>query len=82
MNTDPPAGYPVDAIYYAADPKLGPVVTQYPEMQLVWQADALRAVPFLRWFSAGAFEISYGYYFQNTAFGGAHLLQTGYRLAY
>ena len=78
----PPAGYPVDAVYYAADPKLGPVVTQYPEMQLVWQADALRAVPFLRWFSAGAFEISYGYYFQNNAFGGAHLLQTGYRLAY
>ena len=48
----------------------------------MWQADALRDVPFLRWFSAGAFEISYGYYFQNTAFGGAHLLQTGYRLAY
>jgi len=82
VNTDPPAGYPPDAVYYAADPKLGPVVTQYPEMQLVWQADALRTVPFLRWFSAGAFEISYGYYFQNTAFGGAHLLQTGYRLAY
>jgi hypothetical protein len=82
VNTDPPAGYPSDAVYYAADPKLGPVVTQYPEMQLVWQADALRDVPFLRWFSAGAFEISYGYYFQNTSFGGAHLLQTGYRLAY
>jgi len=81
-NTDPPAGYPSEPVYYAADPKLGPVVTQYPEMQLVWQADALRTVPFLRWFSAGAFEISYGYYFQNTAFGGAHLLQTGYRLAY
>lgn len=81
-NTDPPTGYPSDAVYYAADPKLGPVVTQYPEMQLVWQADALRDVPFLRWFSAGAFEISYGYYFQNTSFGGAHLLQTGYRLAY
>jgi hypothetical protein len=47
-------------------------------MQLVWQADALRDVPFLRWFSAGAFEISYGYYFQSTVFGGAHLLQTGY----
>ena len=78
----PPPGTHRTPIYYAADPKLGPVVTQYPEMQLVWQADALRAVPFLRWFSAGAFEISYGYYFQNTAFGGAHLLQTGYRLAY
>ncbi len=82
VNTDPPAGYPSNAKYFAADPKLGPVVTQYPEMQLVWQAEALRDVPFLRWFSAGAFEISYGYYFQNTSFGGAHLLQTGYRLAY
>jgi hypothetical protein len=80
--TDPPSGYPTDASYYTADPKLGPVHTTYPEVQLVWQAEALRDMPFLRWFSAGAFEISYGYYFQNTAFGNAHLLQTGYRLPY
>jgi len=83
MATDPPSGYdPVTVKYYTADPKLGPVQTTYPEVQLVWQAEALRDVPFLRWFSAGAFEISYGYYFQNTSFGNAHLLQTGYRLPY
>ena len=83
MAADPPSGYdPLTVKYYTADPKLGPVHTTYPEVQLVWQAEALREVPFLRWFSAGAFEISYGYYFQNTAFGNAHLLQTGYRIPY
>ena len=82
VATDPPAGYQAEAAYYTADPKLGPVTTTYPEVKIVWDADALRAVPFLRWFSAGTFEISYGYYFQNTAFGNAHLLQTGYRLPY
>ena len=81
-GTNPPSGYTTDAIYYTADPKLGPVNTQYPEVQLVWNADALRAVPFLRWFAAGTFEISYGHYFQNTSFGDAHVLQTGYRLPY
>ena len=82
VSTDPPAGYLADAKYYTADPKLGPLVSTYPEVQLVWDADALRAVPFLRWFSAGTFEVSYGYYFQNTSFGNAHVLQTGYRLPY
>ena len=80
MATDPPSGYLNTAIYYTADPKLGPVVTEYPEVQLVWAADALRTVPFLRWFAAGTFEISYGHYFQNDSFGNAHVLQTGYRL--
>jgi len=80
--TDPPSGYTTDAHYYTADPKLGPVNTEYPEVQFVWNADALRAVPFLKWFAAGTFEISYGHYFQSTSFGGAHVLQTGYRLPY
>jgi hypothetical protein len=75
--------YPADPPrYYASDPKLSAVETQYPEIQLAWAADALRTVPFLRWFSGGSFEISYGHYFQNTSFGGAHLVQTGYRLPY
>ena len=40
---------PTDAHYYTADPKLGPVTTTYPEVKLVWDADALRdgAVPAL-----------------------------------
>jgi hypothetical protein len=82
VATDPPAGYQADAHYYTADPKLGPVTTTYPEVKIIWDADALRTVPFLGWFSAGTFEISYGYYFQNTSFGNAHVLQTGYTLPY
>jgi hypothetical protein len=68
--------------YYSSDPALGPVRTEYPEVKLVWDADALRAVPFFRWFAAGTFEISYGHYFQNNAFGNAHVLQTGYTMPY
>src|SRR4029079_19239517 len=82
MATNPPSGYLNTAVYYTSDPKLGPVVTEYTEIALVWAADALRAVPFMRWFAAGTFEISYGHYFQNTSFGNAHVLQTGYRLAF
>jgi hypothetical protein len=80
--TIPPTGYGPNAKYWTADPKLGPLDTQYPEVQLVWAAEALRDVPLLAWFSAGTVEISYGYYFQTTPFGNAHVLQTGYRLAY
>ena len=60
----------------------GPVHTEYPEVQLIWQAEALRPFPFFRWFAAGTFEISYGHYFQSTSFGNAHVLQTGYRMPY
>ena len=43
MAADPPSGYdPVTVKYYTADPKLGPVQPTYPEVQLVWQAEALR----------------------------------------
>jgi hypothetical protein len=68
--------------YATADPALGPVRTEYPEVKLVWDAEALREVPFFRWFAAGTFEISYGHYFQNDAFGNAHVLQTGYSMPY
>jgi hypothetical protein len=74
--------YSLDLHYWSSDPKLGPVVTNYPEVKLFWQADALRVVPFFRWFAAGTFEISYGYYMQNDAFGNAHVLQAGYSMPY
>jgi hypothetical protein len=80
--TNPPTGYGPNAKYWTADPKLGLLHTEYPEVQLVWAAEALRDIPLLAWFSAGSFEISYGYYFQTTSFGNAHVLQTGYRLPY
>jgi hypothetical protein len=77
-----PACYPPASVYYSTDPKLGPVRTEYPEIQLVWQAEALAGVPVLGWLAAGTFEISYGRYFQSTSFGDAHVLQTGYTLPY
>jgi hypothetical protein len=68
--------------YQSSDPKLGPVRTHYPEVKLVWEAESLQVVPFFRWFAAGAFEISYGYYMQNDSFGNAHVLQAGYTMPY
>jgi hypothetical protein len=72
--------------YYTGDPKLTHVLTSYPELELVWQAEALRPVPVLGWLSAGTFTISYGYYFQNQSikpgFGDAHVLQAGYTMPY
>ncbi len=65
---------------YTSDPKLAPVDTHFAELKLTWEARGLRAAPFLRWFQAGAFEISYGRLFQSTAYGNARLLQTGYSL--
>jgi hypothetical protein len=77
-----PACYPPGSIYYTTDPKLGHVQTSYPELELVWQAEALRPVPVLGWLAAGTFTISYGYYIQNTSFGNAHVLQAGYTFPY
>lgn len=68
--------------YYSADPKLGPIHTEYPEVKLVWDADRLRTVPFLRWFAAATFEVSYGYYIQSDSFGNAHVLQAGATMPY
>ena len=66
----------------AADPKLGGLVTKYPELKVVWDGGALRDLPFFDGLPAGSFEVSYGYFLQTTSFGGAHLLQAGYRLPY
>ena len=77
-----PACYPPGSIYYTTDPKLGHVLTSYPELELVWRAEALRPVPVLGWLASGTFTISYGYYFQSTSFANAHVLQAGYTLPY
>ena len=77
-----PGCYPQDAIYYSTDPKLGRMYTEYPELELIWQAEALRDVPVLGWIAAGTFTVSYGRYFQSTSFGDAHVLQAGYTLPY
>ena len=83
-----PGCYGVDARYYPADPKLAPVRTSMPEIKLSWEAAGLRDTPFLGWFAAGTFEISYGRFIQSSSsqsggnFGNAHLLQVGYAMPY
>jgi hypothetical protein len=77
-----PTCYPPGAIFYTTDPKLGPVRTEFPELELLWQAEALRGVPVLGWLAAGTFQISYGRYFQSTSFANAHVLQAGYTMPY
>jgi Protein of unknown function (DUF3570) len=74
--------YPAAALYTSTDPKLGPVRTEYPELKIFWQAEAWGGVPILGWLAAGTFDISYGHFFQNTSFGNAHVLQTGYTMPY
>jgi hypothetical protein len=77
-----PGCYDATARYYTTDPKLSPVNTSYPEVQLIWRAEALADVPVLGWISGGTFAISYGRFIQNTSYDFAHVLQTGYTLPY
>lgn len=68
--------------YHASLQTLGPLRTQFIELQFVWAARALALVPLLAWFADGTFELSYGHYFQTTHYGNAHVLQTGYSLPF
>jgi hypothetical protein len=77
-----PGCYGIAPRYHVMDEKLGPLTTHLAELQLLWEARALAAVPLLSWFAAGSFELSYGRYFQDTHYGGAHILQTGYSLPF
>lgn len=67
---------------FAGDPKLGKVTTTFLEAKVYWDAIALRGIPFFGWFADGTFELSYGHLWQSTAFGAAHLIQTGYLIRY
>jgi hypothetical protein len=86
-NTDPTSGGRTDCYgrfpdYYSADVKFGEIGTHAPEIKVVWELRWFARWPVLRWFSPGAAEISYGHYFQDTRYGNAHLLQTGYSLPF
>jgi hypothetical protein len=86
-NTDPTRGGVTDCYgtmptYYSADAKLGPLATNVVEAELNIDARPLQTVPVLQWFSGGSFQLSYGRYLQDTRYGDAHLLQTGYTLAF
>ncbi len=67
---------------FTNDPKLTPVATQFLEGKVYWEASRWRGLPFAGWFAAGSFEFSYGYYWQNTSYVGAHILQAGYTIPY
>jgi len=71
-----------NAMLYTTDPKLTPVSTQYLEGKIYWDATRWRDTPFAGWFSAGTFELSYGYYWESTSYVGAHVLQAGYTIPY
>jgi hypothetical protein len=77
-----PGCYVPESVYYSTDPKLGAMHSEYPELQVIWRAEQLAGIPVLQWLAAGTFDISYGYFIQSTAFGNAHVLQTGYTLPY
>ncbi|HEY8927154.1 MAG TPA: DUF3570 domain-containing protein [Polyangia bacterium] len=70
------------ASVYTSDPKLSPVSTKYLEGKLYWDAVGWRGLDFFGWFSAGTFELSYGYYWQSTSYEGANVLQVGYTIPY
>jgi hypothetical protein len=78
---DPDCVAPI-LVYHTGDEKFGTLHTQLAELKLTWEARPLAGVPVLAWFALGAFEISYGRYFQTTHYGTAHLLQTGYSLPF
>jgi hypothetical protein len=86
-NTDPSRGGRTDCYgpfprYHSADPKLGDLATYIPEAKLFWDLRLLEGVPGLALLARGTLDVSYGYFFQSTRYGGAHLLQLGYALPF
>jgi hypothetical protein len=77
-----PDCYVPGAPFYSSDVKLGPMHTEYPEIKLSWAAEALARAPFLRWFAAGTFDVSFGVYIQSDNYADARVLQLGYRMPY
>ena len=61
--------YGMTPSFHSWDVKFGNLATHLPEVKITWELRVLEPVPFLRWFSAGAFELSYGYFFQSTPYG-------------
>jgi hypothetical protein len=80
--SDPLGCAGVTDTYFASDQKLTDFNTHLVELKLYWEARGLAGIPVLAWFADGTFELSYGYYFQPTHYGNAHVLQTGYTLPF
>ncbi len=68
--------------FHSIDVKLGALATHLPEIRITWDARALGNFAPLRWSARGTFELSYGYFWQSTPYGGGHLLQAGYSLPF
>ena len=61
--------YGLDPDFHALDYKFGNYTTHLPEVKLTWDLRALTGLPVLGFFAAGALDISYGYYIENTPYG-------------
>lgn len=77
-----PGCYPQFSLYYSADEKLGGLDTHMPEVKVYWTPRIFANVPVLRHFAHGTVELSYAYLFQQTHYGDAHFLQSGYTLPF
>ena len=73
-NSRPDSGgdigcYPMGAEYHTVDVKFGNYTTHLPEGKLIWELRALTGMPVLGFLAPGALDLSYSYYFENTAYG-------------
>jgi hypothetical protein len=56
--------------YHSFDPKFGALHTSLAEAKLIWDLRLLAGRhPVLTFLSAGSFDVSYGYFFENTYYG-------------
>jgi hypothetical protein len=51
------------------DPKFGHLTTHLPELKLTWDMRALAGMPVLGHLAAGAFDVTYGFYFESAPYG-------------
>jgi Protein of unknown function (DUF3570) len=60
--------YGMSPEYHSVDIKFGDMRTQVAELKLIWDLRLLNGTA-LDFFSAGTFDVAYGYYFEGTPYG-------------
>jgi hypothetical protein len=55
--------------YHSWDVKFGGLQTHLPELKVIWDMHALARFPGLAWLAPGSVEVSYGYFFETSAYG-------------
>jgi hypothetical protein len=58
------------APYTSWDVKFGNYTTHLPEVKVFWDMHGLLGMPVLGFFAHGTLDLSYGYYFESTPYGG------------